>query len=57
MKRFKVICNWWSFGKLEYIKLVKDYDAESKEQAEKMFWDDYPPMLGTGNIERIEEIR
>lgn len=56
LKKYKITSHFWFFSKPEETLLEKVYEAKNEEEAKAMFWDDYPHMLGTGSIDKVEEL-
>lgn len=54
--KYRVYVSFWFFGNSKHSNLVKEYEAESEKEAKEKFWDDYPAMLGTGTIDKVELI-
>ena len=56
MVKYRVIANFWFYGDRDSTTIEREYLASSEEDARDLFWDDYPPMLGTGSIVSVEKI-
>ena len=54
-KKYRIKATWWPYGSRER-ELIEEYDAESEDEAKRMFWDNHPSMCGTGSIWKVEEI-
>lgn len=54
MNTYKVTASFWFFGTPDHTTIVKEYQAKNEIDARKLFFEDYPAMVGTGTIEKVE---